>query len=420
MFLNGYHQDQAVAMERLGYMIQKRCQLIFLVSIICIFTGVSHAETIIKHIRFGNQSGNTRIVLDLNKKAVPSAFLLDNPARIVIDFKNGRYDKTEKIKAMGVVSGYRHGLFDQNTYRLVLDLKQKAIIVSQFYLSPTGSAGHRYVLDLGPSNDQLFSEAVQLSKKQLSQNIYTPKTSESAIPAKPVIPKGAKKLIVIDPGHGGPDPGTLGVLGVNEEHIVLNIAFDVKKKLEATGRYTVRLTRDRDVYLPHRRRFQIAREIGADLFISIHADSIANSSVRGGTVYTLNEDASDKESARLAARENKSDALAGVDLSTADDQVSSILIDLAQRQTMNTSANFAELLVSSMREEVKMHRRGHRFASLLVLKSPDVPSVLVETGYLSNKEDAKMLNSQRGRRKIANGILKGVDRFFKNQETVAR
>lgn len=369
----------------------------------------------IKNVRLGETNGRTRIVVDLSDQATPDVFLLSSPYRLVIDFKGGSYRAPRRLKATGIVKSYRHGLFDSSTYRLVLDLNAGATIASSFGLDPSGQYGHRYVVDLAPASDAEAAKSVAESRKRLAAKRST------RVKSKPRPSRTSdKKLIVIDPGHGGIDPGTLGVLGVNEEHIVLAISKEMKRVLEQSGRYTVRLTRDRDFYLAHRRRFAIAKEIGADLFISVHADSIANKTVRGGTVYTLNESSSDKEAARLAARENKSDVIAGVDLSYADDDVSGILIDLARRDTMNESAVFAEILLGEMREEIRMLKRGHRFANLLVLKSPDVPSVLLEVGFLTNKDDARFLNTKAARRKISSGVLDALDKYFALRRNAAR
>nr|WP_262695644.1 N-acetylmuramoyl-L-alanine amidase [Kordiimonas aquimaris] len=226
--------------------------------------------------------------------------------------------------------------------------------------------------------------------------------------------------MVLDPGHGGPDPGNLGVIGVHEKVITLKIARAIRDELNKTGRYEVHLTRDRDIFHKVRERFRIARRHKADLFISIHADSIQNPKVNGGSVYNLSENASDKEAERLAARENKSDLIAGLDLDATDDTLTGILIDLAQRETLNYSAQFAEILVSEMRTDVPMLRRAHRFANLGMLKAPDVPSVLLEAGYLTNKTNARFLNSKNGQRRIAQAVRRAIDRYFAELNTNAR
>jgi N-acetylmuramoyl-L-alanine amidase len=235
---------------------------------------------------------------------------------------------------------------------------------------------------------------------------------------KPSGPK--KRLIAIDPGHGGIDPGATGVSGVYEKNITMAVARAVKRRLQATGRYEVLLTRDRDVFVRLRDRVEIARKAGADLFLSIHADTIANKKIRGASVYTLSEKASDKEAAALAEQENKADLIAGVDLSRENPEVTNILIDLAQRETMNQSARFAGLLVGSLKRDVRLLRNSHRFAGFVVLKAPDIPSVLIELGFLSNRYDERLLRDRRHRAKLAGAITAAIDRYFARVEHAER
>ena len=226
------------------------------------------------------------------------------------------------------------------------------------------------------------------------------------------MPVPARPVVYLDAGHGGMDPGTMGALGVPEKDITLAVARRAAQVIDASNRYRARLTRDRDVFLPLRERIRIARAGGADLFISLHADSIRNRRVRGATVYTLSETASDAEAAALARRENKADVLAGLDLDHQPPEVADILISLAQREAMNRSAHFANLLVPELQRRVIVRSNPHRFAGFVVLKAPDVPSVLVEMGYLSNRQDAAFLGSRRGQQEIAEALLAAIDRYF--------
>ena len=222
-------------------------------------------------------------------------------------------------------------------------------------------------------------------------------------------------MVAVDAGHGGVDPGTISKGGIYEKTITLAMARELKKRMEATGRYRVILTRDRDIFVPLRERVAIARAHGAEMFISLHADANPNRTVRGGSIYTLSEVASDKEAEMLAAKENKADLIAGMDLSHENPQVTSILLDLAQRETMNYSASFAAMLVSELGKSVKLLGNSHRFAGFAVLKAPDVPSVLFELGYLSNSAEEKLLNRSDYRRKIADGVTRAADRFFRER-----
>ncbi|MCK5166684.1 MAG: N-acetylmuramoyl-L-alanine amidase, partial [Rhodospirillaceae bacterium] len=231
------------------------------------------------------------------------------------------------------------------------------------------------------------------------------------MPIKKPKPVG-KKVIMLDPGHGGVDPGTIGVSGTYEKNITLAMARDIKKAIEKNGRFKVVLTRNRDIFIRLRDRVRKAREAGADLFISIHADAIKNPKTRGLSVYTLSDKASDKEAAALAHKENKADLIAGLDLSSENAEVTNILIDLAQRESMNQSAIVAKNLVKELKREVKLLRNTHRFAGFAVLKAPDLPSILVETGFLSNRQDERNLLSRKYRAKLARAVAKGVERHF--------
>jgi len=380
------------------------------VFVVCsIVAGSAAAQDVsIDGIRFGKNGETTRFVLDISKDIQPKIFLLGSPNRIVVDLPKTSWKQTKTVNPSGVVEGYRHGLFSNDIYRIVLDLKAPATIHKSFPLPARGGYGHRYVIDLKPVKQGAFNAAVTATRaNRVSAPVIT-----ATVATPPKRRQDGRRVIVVDAGHGGVDPGTLGKRGEQEKKITLNISKVIKRELENTGRYKVYLTRDKDIYIKHRNRFGLARRTGADMFISVHVDAIKNTKVRGGTVYTLNENASDQEAARLAAKENKSDVLAGVDLADTNNEVSNILIELAQRETMNSSARFAEMLVPEMRQQVKMHKRGHRFANFLVLKSLDVPSILLETGYITNRSDVKMLQSRDGPRRIANGLRRALDRYF--------
>ncbi|UIJ45396.1 N-acetylmuramoyl-L-alanine amidase [Sphingomonas cannabina] len=234
-----------------------------------------------------------------------------------------------------------------------------------------------------------------------------------AAPLPPVTGDPSRPLVVIDAGHGGHDPGALSPDGeLREKDLTLKVARAIRDELLASGKVRVAMTRDDDRFLILQERYGIARRLGAKLFISVHCDSAGNPDATGATVYTLSEVASDKEAARLAARENKADVLAGVDLADASPDISSILIDLAQRETMNSSAGFAGLLEREARPLIATKAPFHRMASLIVLKAPDMPSVLFETGYISNQRDADFLNSREGRERIAEGVRRAVEIHF--------
>lgn len=220
------------------------------------------------------------------------------------------------------------------------------------------------------------------------------------------------RLVVIDPGHGGIDPGAIGCTGVYEKEISLATAHEVARLLEATRRYRVRLTRTSDEFVALEDRVAFARAAEADLFLSVHADALPEPGVRGASVYTLSEKASDKEAAALAASENKADLVAGVDLSRHEPVVSEILFDLARRETNNLSIRLAQDLVQELGREVRMLNNSHRSAGFVVLKAPDIPSVLVELGCLSNREEDGLLQQASYRRTLATSLVRSVNDYF--------
>ncbi|SEH33517.1 N-acetylmuramoyl-L-alanine amidase [Magnetospirillum fulvum] len=254
-------------------------------------------------------------------------------------------------------------------------------------------------------------------RPEIQPAALSPSTSEDAV-SRPR--DGGLPVIVIDPGHGGVDPGAIGVSGVYEKHITLAMARELKTALEKSGRYRVHLTRDRDIFIRLRDRVAIARQYNPDLFISLHADAVQNPSIRGLSIYTLSQNASDNEAQALAEKENKADLIAGVDLSHETADVAGILIDLAQRETMNRSAGFASEMVDEVGQEFDLLDNTHRFAGFAVLKAPDLPSVLVEMGYLSNDYEEKQLRQPPYRARLAKSIARAIDRYFPSSQKAAR
>ncbi|RYD75673.1 MAG: N-acetylmuramoyl-L-alanine amidase [Verrucomicrobiaceae bacterium] len=225
-------------------------------------------------------------------------------------------------------------------------------------------------------------------------------------------------IVAIDPGHGGHDYGSVSSTGLREKDISLQIAFALRDALVKTGKYRVLLTRSDDRFLVLQERYGLARQAKADIFLSIHMDSAGNAEASGMTIYTLSEVASDKEAARLAARENKADVIAGVDLSTQTADISSILIDLTRRETMNGSAQLARILIEEARPHVKVKDNAHRMASLIVLKAPDMVSLLIEPGYISNRSDSSWIEIPENRKKFSEAMVRGIDRFFGSRRRI--
>jgi len=289
---------------------------------------------------------------------------------------------------------------------------------------PRSPAGHTAGLDVqaptGPATPPGLLPLLRplaAAKPRARASVRVPPPAPRRLPAVSGTP--GRPLVVIDAGHGGVDPGATGVGGLREKDLSLAIARSVRDALVAGGRLRAALTRDGDRFLPLRERFAVARRLKADLFVSVHCDSLGAPGASGASVYTLSEVASDREAARLARRENRADAVAGVDLGDADADVNSILIDLTQRETMNASAAFARLLGREAKGRMPVRATFHRMASLMVLRAPDLPSVLFETGYVSDPGDAAFLNSAAGRAALAGAVRRAAEAFFARRSVAA-
>lgn len=380
----------------------------------------------VENIRIGQHPDKIRVVMDVSKTLDFKVFSLADPYRVVVDLPEVTFsrDARPKTKRLKAIKGFRYGLFRPGTSRVVLEIAQPYSIAAAFPLPAKGNQAPRIVLDLKPTTRAAFlSESaryVTAARAAHRPAVTTPKPAAPPLSARQPRRASEKILVAIDAGHGGVDPGAIGVSGVYEKDIVLNAARILKSELERTGRYRVLLTRDRDIFLRLRERIAIARQAGADLFLSLHADSIPNRNLRGASVYTLSEKASDKEAGLLAENENKSDIIAGMDFGTETPEVTSILIDLAQRETMNHSARLAGIIVREMRGKVRLLRKPHRFAGFAVLKAPDIPSVLVELGFMSNNDDEKLMRSSAHLKRIARALRRSVDSYFDLVQSTAR
>ncbi len=378
-------------------------------------TTVAQPATEVIGARIGPGKAATRFVLDLNTSVRFNVFTLEKPYRVVIDLPavTWRLDPLRTPRG-GLIRAFRYGHFRDNVSRVVLDVSRPVAIARSFVLPPKSGRIHRLVVDLRPVS------AAEFARRAKAKPAAAPRTGTASIPLpKRRVPRSVK-TVTIDPGHGGVDPGAIGVRGTREKRVTLSHALALARKLRASGRYRVVLTRARDVFVPLRMRVAIARRQAADLFVSLHADSIRRRSVRGASIYTLSERASDRQAARLAAKENKADLIAGIDLNEQTSDVASFLIDLAQRQTMNDSADFARILTNEIGKVRPLLRNTHRFAGFAVLKAPDVPSVLVELGYLSNPSDERRLNHKRERDRVVAAIARAIDRYFAREQAFKR
>lgn len=387
----------------------------------------------ISSIRIGDRGAETRFVVELGGAEPVNyrVFTLADPYRVIIDFPKLRSSLPADVdrKGRGLIAGYRYGKFQDERFRVVIDATGPVSVARNFILEPQGGFGRRVVIDLAATDRESFIKTAERPGADLgpvssgpapstgavgsAASVAPTPASSAVVPVTPPARHERRRIIVLDPGHGGVDPGTHGLRsGVVEKDVVLAFAKELAKRLRATGRYEVHLTRDKDIFIPLRERVQIGRRYKADLFISIHADSIAKSDVKGMSVYTLSEKASDKEAAELARKENLSDAIAGIDFKGESPEVTGILIDLAQRETKNYSVRFAKSVVDYARKATYLLEPTHRFAGFVVLKAPDVPSVLVELGFLTNATEEKRLTSPKWRTTVSNAFVRAVDRYF--------
>lgn len=359
-------------------------------------------------LKFEQQGAKERIIIDSNNIKNHKVFTINNPERLVVDipYLPGKHTlllpdsyKGNLIKSLRFAQ-----FFNPKTSRFVFELNEGVKV-----LSIKENKNQKLVIEIEAKAPHAKSANNAQSKtdKATAKNSPSPKKLKADIPP----------LIVIDAGHGGNDPGTTGVNGTQEKDLVLWYAMALKAKLLKMNKYRILLTRHDDNFIMLRERVAIARRAGANLFISLHADS-ADDVARGLTVYTVSEKASDKEAEALAARENKSDVIGGMDLSGARPDVADILISLAQRETKNNSATLADFLVTNLDDRVRMVPNAHRFAGFAVLKAPDIPSVLIEIGFLSNAQEEKELRSKPYRDKVIDGITVGVESYFRRKSAM--
>ena len=360
--------------------------------------------------RLGGDATRTRLVMDLSRSIEIAAFTLADPYRVVIDLPQVTFQFPARTgeQARGLIKAFRYGLVMQGGSRIVIDASGPVRIDKAFVVAAVDNQPARLVLDLVSTDRTSFMRTLALENRP-AREAKRPERE----PAKRS--NDGRPLIVIDPGHGGPDTGTVAASGEMEKAIVLEFAQTLSEKLEKSGKYRVLMTRTDDRFVPLGERVRFARHEGAALFVSIHADALAargEADVRGATVYTLSDTASDSEAARLADDENKADAIAGVDLSSEPEEVAGILVDLAQRETKNFSHHFARTVVGELKTAAKLHRNPLKSAGFKVLKAPDVPSVLIELGYISNKQDLKLMTSDGWRVRTSEAVAQAVNTFF--------
>ncbi len=358
-------------------------------------------------------NGVTKLTLTLSRPIEARAFVMERPDRAVIDLAEVNFQLGAETgrKREGLIASFRYGLFAPGRSRIVVDLAQTATIGRIETVTRPRDGAVLLSIEFQRADREAFRRAAVASDP-------SPALRKALVPPEAT---DARPLIVVDAGHGGTDPGAIASTGAFEKDIVFGFAQSLVTRLEETGRYRVRMTRDRDVFVPLAERVRIAREAKADLFVSIHADSIsAAPQVRGATIYTGSEKATDAESAKLAERENRADAAAGTESNEGPGHVADILQELTLRETRTFSSGFAKGLMSQLSPVMTMSPKPHREAGFMVLRSPDVPSVLVELGYLSSQHDLDLLQSETWRADVTGGMAKAIDAFFGNRTSLTR
>lgn len=377
--------------------------------------------------RLAGDGKQTRFILDLDQTVSFRAATLADPYRVVIDVPQVNFQLAPGSGAgRGLVKAFRYGLVMPGGSRIVFDLTGPAKIANSYVLEAANGQPARLVLELEEVDRAAFVPTpAPENRPELRPTIAA--APPATIPAapdsaqqKPGAPVDGRPVVVIDPGHGGIDNGTQSS-GESEKNLVLAFGLALRDRLEKAGKYRVVMTRDDDTFIPLNDRSKVARNLNAALFVSIHADALpkAEGDAQGATIYTLSDKASDAEAQRLADAENRADAIAGFNLSEEPTDVADILIDLTQRETRTFSNRFAHLLMGEMKSTVRMHKHPLKSAGFRVLKAPDVPSVLVEIGYVSNKGDLEHLVSEGWRSRAVGSMAQAIDTFLAKRMATA-
>lgn len=363
---------------------------LILIASVLLTSSLASAATTVKNIRLWSEDGRTRVVLDLSRPVQHTIFTLRGPDRLVVDLKDSRLaESLSRLPSGGSIRAIRTGLRANGQLRVVLDLNQ-AVRSRSFTAGPNDEYGDRLVIDL---HQQGAIRAV----KRASEEYVT----------------GRDIVIAVDPGHGGHDPGAVGRARTREKDVALAVGGLLAKRIDAEPGMKAVLVRKADYFVGHRERMEIARRAKADLFVSIHADAVDDPRAYGASVYVLSlKGASDEAAKRLAERENASNRVGGVSLADKDAVLASVLLDLSQNAALSASLDVGAEVIGQLARVGKVHRRKVQQAGFLVLKSPDVPSILVETAYISNPEEERNLRSRAHQDKLATAILGGIREYF--------
>jgi N-acetylmuramoyl-L-alanine amidase len=350
-----------------------------------------------------------RAIVKFDRKPQLSRLIISNPYRLVIDLPETAFAFKDNPPAVrGLVSDMRFGLMQEGKSRIVITSKGP-FALDLFEVRKSGDTdGYQLVLDLSASTNTAFEA---LLDREAERTGATAATSKGDRIGQAAVNVNRPFTVVLDAGHGGIDTGARGISGTLEKDVTLGFVHELNALLSTNPKLRVVLTRDSDIFLPLAERVRIARQNEADIFIAVHADTISLHGLRGATVYTISEKASDEVAQAVARNENLSDAIAGMTVESQDSEVSDILIDLMRRETQKFSVNLASAVVGKFQGNIRLINNPHRSAGFLVLRAPDVPSILVELGYLSNPQDEKLLNDVQWRDKTANLLVGAIETY---------
>lgn len=399
--------------RRVGGYVSRVIIALVAVSLCLAFSAISQAADAplkASGFKMAGDATKMRIVMNFDREPNPKWFLLRGPNRLVVDLQNTKFALDAKdLKARGLVKAVRLGDLGGGVSRLILTGKGPFAVDKLDVLKNDDGSGYRLAIEMSAASEREFDEA--LANQTLTTGSTVSADKGERVGKGPTTTAGHRFTVVIDPGHGGVDGGAEGLNGTIEKNVTLAFATELRDKLAATGNYNVFMTRDTDEFLRLDDRVRIARQHEADLLISIHADTISVKGIRGATVYTVSDKASDPQAQALADRENLSDQFAGMEIKDDNKEVTDILIDLIRRETHSFSMSFAHTLVGQLSTSVGLINNPQRSAGFRVLKAPDVPSVLVELGYLSNAKDEAQLLDADWRGKAAQSITNAVALF---------
>lgn len=441
---NNYHsqnQQKVTLISKNNYYLYNLFALILILVVTLILSlspkqAQAKARNEIVSTKFSNKYGELRITFELAKFPKYRVFTAKNPNRLVIDFQDSQIIQDSKLDALKneLFASIKTGLNSHSDLRVTIGLNKKFQIVRSIIINPEkNQKNYRLVVILNQTKDsssqneknvaEIVSNTESPLNSKIADKIISKTDNETGTVTYIIKKKTANKkripVIIIDAGHGGRDPGTIGNFArTKEKDITLDYALELKKELDKTKQFKIFLTRNSDYFLTLSQRVEKARRLDADLFVSLHVNSASNKEATGLSVYTLSEKSSDKQAEILAQKENKSDIIGGVDFSGAGPDILETLIDLSQRDSMNNSAKFAQIIIeTSKQEDVSTLQNTHRFAGFKVLTAPDMASVLIELGYLSNKEEEKILNKTFYKRKLIRAVSVSIENYFKQLKT---